>query len=42
MPEAGRSPGWRPSSTWSNYGWELVNITSGTGSHFLYAFMRRP
>ncbi|SCE76397.1 hypothetical protein GA0074696_0698 [Micromonospora purpureochromogenes] len=25
----------------SNYGWELVNVASVTGSHFLYAFLRR-
>ncbi|BCL14773.1 hypothetical protein [Micromonospora sagamiensis] len=24
-----------------HYGWELVNITPGTGSHLFYAFLRR-
>jgi hypothetical protein len=24
-----------------HYGWELVNVTPGGGSHLLYAFLRR-
>jgi hypothetical protein len=23
------------------YGWELVNVTTGTGNHLFYAFLRR-